>query len=47
MGQRLGVGEVVDGHDIERRIAERGPKDVAADAAKTVDAYFDCHDIPP
>ena len=43
MGQGLGVGEIVDRHKIELAHAQRGAQDIAPDAAKPVDAYFDCH----
>ncbi len=42
--QRFGVGDVVDGHDFDGRIAQRRAKDVAADASETIDTYFNCHE---
>ena len=43
MGQRLGVGEIVDRDEFQVRVIERRTKNVAADAPEAVDAYFDCH----
>ncbi len=45
VGQRGGAGQVVDGDEIDIVVAERGPHDVAADAAKSVDANPDCHSL--
>src|SRR5262249_34445243 len=43
--QVLGVGQVIDGHDVELGgPLEHGPEDEPADAAEAVDTYFDCHD---
>jgi hypothetical protein len=41
--QRLGVGQVVDRHEFQILVLERGPQNIAADAPKAVDAYLDCH----
>ena len=41
--QRLGIRDVVDGHNLDGRVAERGAKNIAADAAKPVDTDFDGH----
>jgi hypothetical protein len=38
MRQRLGVGKVIDRHQIEVLIVESGAQDIATDAAKSVDA---------
>src|SRR5579863_1410694 len=43
MSQRLGIGEIVDGDKLEVGVVEGGAKNVAANAAKSVDAYFNCH----
>ena len=43
--QRLGVGQVVDRHELDRRVAERRPDDIASDAAEAVDCYLDCHKL--
>src|SRR5271165_6964148 len=43
MCQCLRVGEVVDGDEIKIAVGERSAENVAAYAAKAVDAYFDCH----
>ena len=43
MRQRFRIGEVVDRHEVEVLVGERGAKNIAADAAETVNAYFDCH----
>jgi hypothetical protein len=43
VGEGLGVGQVVDGHDVDRLVADRGAHDVPADPAEPVDAYFDGH----
>ena len=41
--ERRRIGEVVDRHEIDVRVAERGAHDVAADAAEPVDANPDFH----
>ena len=41
--QRLGVGQVVDGDDVDPAVAHGGAHDVAADAAEPVDPDFDGH----
>ena len=43
MGQRLGAGQIVDGYDVNFFVIECGTKNVAADAAKSVDAYLNRH----
>src|SRR5450432_3399486 len=43
MGERGGVGEVVDGDEIDILIVQTGAHYVAADAAKSVDCYFHWH----
>jgi hypothetical protein len=37
------VRDVVDGHELELLLVQRGPKDVAPDAAEAVDPYADSH----
>ena len=39
----MAIGDVIDGDDLDVRIAQRGAHDVPADAAESVDAYFDGH----
>ena len=41
--ERFGVGEVVDGDDVDRVVVHRRAHDVAADAAEPVDTDFDGH----
>jgi hypothetical protein len=36
MGQRLGVGKVVDGHDLDILVALRSAEKVSADSSKSV-----------
>ena len=43
VSQRLGIGQVVDGHKFEVGIIERSAQHVAPNAAKAVNAYFNCH----
>ena len=43
VGQRCRAGQVVDGDKINLGIAERGAKNVAANAAEAVDANLNCH----
>ena len=44
MGQGLGVGEVVDGDDLEvSTLLSEGAEKVAANAAKTVDTNLNGH----
>src|SRR5262245_26393651 len=43
VGERMGVGEIVDGDEVNLAIAERRPHDVPADAAEPVDSYPDSH----
>ena len=48
VGERLRVGDVVDGDELERGLVETGPQHVPADAAETVDADADRrHGRPP
>ena len=41
--QRGGVGQVVDGHEVDVVVRHRGPHDVAADAPEPVDPHSNCH----
>ena len=43
MRQRLRIGKIVDRHEFQIRVIERGAQNVAADASEAVDANFDCH----
>ncbi len=43
MGQRLGVGDIVDGHVFDGRVVPGRPEHVAADPAEPVDTYADSH----
>src|SRR5207244_9345798 len=43
VGQSSGVGEVVDGDNLDLRMPRRGTQRVATDAAKAVDANSDGH----
>ncbi len=43
MRQRLGAGEVVDRDELQSGIVEGGAKNVAANAAESVDTNFNCH----
>ena len=43
MRQGLRIRDVVDGDNLDRRIAQRGAKNIAADAAKPVDPHFYGH----
>jgi hypothetical protein len=45
--QRLGIGEVVDTHEIDVVIGQRRAHDVAPDSSEPVDAYSDRHLQPP
>src|SRR5690606_21718651 len=47
MRQRLGVGQVVNGHELDVRIRQRNPQHRASDAPKTVDSYTHCHFATP
>ena len=44
MGQGFCIRQVVDCYDFQRRVGHSRPKCVAADAAKPVNPYFDCHE---
>ena len=39
----LGIGDVVDGYELDILVIQRRAHDVASDAAKAVDAYLDGH----
>ena len=41
--ERCGVGDVVDGDDVDVVVRQRGAHDVAADAPESVDADLDGH----
>jgi hypothetical protein len=43
MSQRLRAGQVIDGYDVNLFVMECTTKNVAADAAKSVDAYLRRH----
>src|SRR5579859_1687675 len=43
MSQSGGAGQVIDGHKFDIRIVNGGAQHVASDAAKAVNANFDCH----
>src|SRR6266851_2171496 len=43
MCEGLGVGDVVDGHELNIAVVQRGAHDVAPDAAEAVDTYLDGH----
>ena len=43
MGERLGISEIVDGDEFQAGIVQRGAKNIAANATKTVNANFNCH----
>ena len=48
VGQVVGLEQVVDAHHFDvRKILNSGAKHHAADAAETVDTYFDRHDLFP
>ncbi len=48
MGQRGGVGQVVDRDEIDLLVPHRGAHDVAPDPPEPVDAHFDGHvDLAP
>src|SRR5579862_8316920 len=41
--ERFRVGNIVHRYDLDRRIAQRRTKDIAADASETVDSHFHWH----
>src|ERR1700677_1761317 len=43
VGERLGAGEIVDRDEFNVRIFQRSAQDIASDASKAVDAYFNSH----
>src|SRR5271168_2737900 len=43
MCERLRIGDVIYRHNLDCRVAERGAKYIAANAAKPVDTHFDGH----
>src|SRR5580658_934216 len=43
VGERLGIGEIVDGDEVEVLVRERGAKNVASDASKSINADFYGH----
>jgi hypothetical protein len=43
MRECLSVSQIVNGNEVDVRIAKCGAKDVSANAAKTVDANLNCH----
>ena len=44
MSESLGIGEIVDGNEVEVLVGERGAKNVASDAPKSINANFYGHD---
>jgi hypothetical protein len=44
MSENCGAGEVVDGDELDLRVAQSCAEDVAADAAEAIDAYLYGHD---
>jgi hypothetical protein len=47
MSQRFGIGNIVDGYELQARIMRRGSQKVSADPAEAVDSDFNCHFKPP
>src|ERR1700730_9199335 len=45
MGERLCVGDIVDGNDFEILLMKRRAEEHAPDTAEAVDTYFDCHEF--
>ena len=43
--QRFRISQIVDRHEFQIRIIERGAQHVAADASEAVNANFDCHNV--
>src|ERR1700675_1465397 len=43
MSQGLGIGQVVDGYELQVGVVERGTQNIASDAPEPVNPYFDCH----
>src|SRR5271170_3289461 len=43
VGERLRIGEIVDRHEFDIGILERGAQNIAPDASETVNAYFNSH----
>ena len=43
MREGLGIGDVVDGYELDIFVIQRRAHDVASDAAEAVDAYLDGH----
>ena len=43
VSQSLGIGEIVDGDEVEVLVGERGAKNVASDASKSINANFYGH----
>jgi hypothetical protein len=41
--ERFGIGQIVDGYKVYVRITQRGAKDVASDATKSVNANLHRH----
>jgi hypothetical protein len=40
MGQRFGIGQIVNGHDLKGRIPHRRSEHIPADPAKSVNSDF-------
>jgi hypothetical protein len=47
VGQRSGIGDVVDRNEIKIALTHRTSKQVSANAAESINSYFDGHRIPP
>jgi hypothetical protein len=43
MGQSFGIGEIVDGDEVDILIRERGAENVASDTSESIDANFYSH----
>jgi hypothetical protein len=43
MSEGLRISEVVDRNELDIGVVERCAQDIAPDAPKPVNAYFDCH----
>ena len=43
VGQRLRIGEIVDGDEVQVLVGERGAENVTSNASKTINADFYCH----
>src|SRR3954471_3129453 len=43
MSQSFRIGQVIHRYELKIRVVQRSAQNIATDASKSIDTYFDCH----